>query len=168
VATTITFASGVASVSGANNGVMKLYRAQTVSNTVTDGTINNSPGLSVIVSAATASTFGLAACNLNGSSVACTSPFSLGNSPGNVKANVEIFDAYGNVPAPTSVPTITVSSANGNYTVTGSPLTVTGSGSPVNRSSTQFTVTHANNGNNSAVITVSAPGFTDFTVTVQK
>ena len=51
-ATAINFTSGTATVSGANNGVMKLYSAETAKITVTDGTINNGSGLSVTVAPA--------------------------------------------------------------------------------------------------------------------
>ena len=50
VATPITFTNGVATVSGSNNGVMKLYKAETVSIVVSDGAANNGTGLSVTVS----------------------------------------------------------------------------------------------------------------------
>jgi hypothetical protein len=50
--TTITFASGVATVSGSNNGVMTLYKSETASVTVSDGSITNGAGTSVTVSAA--------------------------------------------------------------------------------------------------------------------
>lgn len=164
-ATTITFASGVATVSGANNGVMKLYKAETASITVTDGTISNGTGLSVTVSPAAASVIQLSNCNLNGGSVTCGSSFSLGNSPGNVKANVRVTDAFGNTPAVTTV-SFTITSANGNYTIAGSTVTITAG----TTSTTQFTVTHANNASNTAIITVHATSgsYTDFTFTVQK
>src|SRR3954471_6888765 len=54
-ATAISFTNGVASVTGSNNGVMKLYKAETATITVTDGTISNGAGASVTVSAATVS-----------------------------------------------------------------------------------------------------------------
>src|SRR4051795_13435558 len=54
-ATAISFTNGVANVTGSNNGVMKLYKAETATVTVTDGTISNGAGLSVTVSPATAS-----------------------------------------------------------------------------------------------------------------
>lgn len=57
VATNVRFANGVATVSGASNGVMKLYKAETAKITVTDGTLNNGSGVSVTVGAATASSF---------------------------------------------------------------------------------------------------------------
>ncbi len=53
-AETITFSSGVASVSGASNGVMTLYKAETASIVVSDGSISNGAGLPVTVTAATA------------------------------------------------------------------------------------------------------------------
>jgi hypothetical protein len=62
-ATAITFTNGVASVAGANNGVMKLYRAETALVTVTDGSINNGAGLSVTVAAAAAASFTLTAAS---------------------------------------------------------------------------------------------------------
>ncbi|MDQ6819061.1 MAG: hypothetical protein M3076_01775, partial [Actinomycetota bacterium] len=58
--TSLSFASGAASVSGSSNGVMKLYKAQTSSITVTDGTISNGTGTSVTVSVAAAVPSGLA------------------------------------------------------------------------------------------------------------
>src|SRR3954454_24219396 len=57
-ATAISFTNGVASVAGSNNGVMKLYKAEAATITVTDGTISNGAGLSVTVSPATASKLG--------------------------------------------------------------------------------------------------------------
>ena len=53
-AETITFTNGVAAVSGSSNGVMKLYKAESPTITVTDGSISNT-GLSVTVAAAAAS-----------------------------------------------------------------------------------------------------------------
>jgi len=46
---TISFSSGVAKVSASNNGVMKLYAAETAKVTVTDGTFSNGSGLNVTV-----------------------------------------------------------------------------------------------------------------------
>src|SRR5205823_6384693 len=49
-AETITFSNGVASVAGLANGAMTLYKAETASITVTDGSVGNGTGLSVSVS----------------------------------------------------------------------------------------------------------------------
>jgi trimeric autotransporter adhesin len=54
-ATAISFTNGVASVTGSNNGVMKLYKAEAATVTVTDGTISNGAGTSVTVGPAAAS-----------------------------------------------------------------------------------------------------------------
>jgi hypothetical protein len=48
-ATTITFTSGVASVSGSSNGVITFYKAESVNVTVTDGSNTNGTGLPVTV-----------------------------------------------------------------------------------------------------------------------
>ncbi len=82
--TTISFTSGVASVSSGSNGVMKLYKVEAASITVSDGTINNGSGLSVSVGSAAAASFSLAA--------ASTTPVA------GVADNLTItaLDAYGN------------------------------------------------------------------------
>jgi hypothetical protein len=61
--TAITFTNGVATVAGANNGVMKLYRAEVALVTVTDGLIGNGAGLSVTVAAAAGASFTLQAAS---------------------------------------------------------------------------------------------------------
>jgi hypothetical protein len=61
MATAISFTGGVASVSGSSNGAMTLYKAETALVTITDGSISNGSGLSVIVSAGTAASISLAA-----------------------------------------------------------------------------------------------------------
>ena len=48
-AVTLTFSSGVATVSGSSNGVMRLYKAETTSIVVSDGSIDNGGGLAVTV-----------------------------------------------------------------------------------------------------------------------
>lgn len=50
--TAITFTNGVATVSGSSNGQMVLYKVQTASIVVSDGSVNNGSGLSVTVIAA--------------------------------------------------------------------------------------------------------------------
>jgi hypothetical protein len=48
--TNIDFINGVATVSGSNNGVMTLYKKESTTITVSDGTLNNGSGLAVTVS----------------------------------------------------------------------------------------------------------------------
>ncbi|HEY7932204.1 MAG TPA: hypothetical protein VID48_00120, partial [Solirubrobacteraceae bacterium] len=83
-ATAITFTNGVATIAAGNNGVMKLYQAETALITVTDGTLTNGGGLSVTVAAAAASSFTLAAASVT---------------PTAGEANnltITAFDAFGN------------------------------------------------------------------------
>jgi hypothetical protein len=49
---TISFSAGVANVSGGGNGVMRLYKVETASVVVSDGTISNGSGLSITVNPA--------------------------------------------------------------------------------------------------------------------
>ena len=51
---TISFSAGAANVSGGANGVMRLYKAETASVVVSDGTISNGSGLSITVNPAAA------------------------------------------------------------------------------------------------------------------
>jgi hypothetical protein len=60
-ATTTTFSAGIAAVSGTKNGAMKLYKSGSTSVKVSDGTL--SVTLTVMVSPAAASTFGLSAAS---------------------------------------------------------------------------------------------------------
>lgn len=82
--TAISFASGVASVSGSSNGTMTLYKAESPSITVTDGTISNSTSpLTVTVAPATASSF--------------TVPTPAGQTSGTAfNETLTALDAYGN------------------------------------------------------------------------
>ncbi len=82
-ATTVNFTNGVATVSGASNGVMKLYKAETAKITVTDGMLSNGSGVSVAVSPAAASSF-----------IVPTPSPQTANSPFTV--TLTALDAYGN------------------------------------------------------------------------
>jgi hypothetical protein len=85
-ATSISFSNGVASASGSANGVMRLYKAETASVVVSDGTISNAPGLQVTVSAAAASKLGFTQQPSNS-----TGGVAFGTQP-----QVAIQDQYGN------------------------------------------------------------------------
>ena len=62
-AETITFTSGVASVSSGSNGVMTLYKVESASITVGDGSISNGSGLSVTVSPGSIASLSLSAAS---------------------------------------------------------------------------------------------------------
>ncbi len=122
-ATAITFTNGVASVAGANNGVMKLYKVEAAPITVTDGTIGNGAGLTV--TAATAAAANLAWTHVTVSAGALSSPClftctvtALGEL-GTFTANVGVTDSFGN----------TVSGVGAGHTVTvATPSSGEGSG----------------------------------------
>jgi len=101
----ITFASGVATVSGSNNGAMVLYKAGRASIVVSDGSINNGSGLSVTVA--------LGAVN----KLAFTTVPS-GNQTASATATIGAYqvqeqDSFGNPVAAGSTVTLTLSTTSG-------------------------------------------------------
>src|SRR3954452_20555466 len=111
-ATAISFTNGVASVAGSNNGVMKLYKAEAATITVTDGTISNGAGLSVTVSPATASKLGFTQqpSGATGGTAFTTQP------------KVAVQDPYGNtVTTDTSTVTLAIGTIPGDRSLSGSP-----------------------------------------------
>jgi hypothetical protein len=159
-----TYPANVNFTNGVGTAFVTLVNAQTTTITATSGNLSGVSG-NIVVNAAAPSEIKLTSCNLNGSSVPCASSFSLGGNNGNVKANVSVTDAFGNVPAATTV-SFTIASNNSNYVVTGSPVTITAG----TTSATQFTVTHNTNASGNATITVHATSgsYTDLTFSVQK
>ncbi|HEY7830113.1 MAG TPA: hypothetical protein VIC06_06070 [Solirubrobacteraceae bacterium] len=108
----ITFTNGVATVAGANNGVMRLYKAETASVTVASGAVTNGAGLSVTVASAPASRLAWTHVTVSAGSLSAPCLFTctvttLGNA-GTFTANVSVADTYGN----------TVSGLEAGYTVT--------------------------------------------------
>jgi hypothetical protein len=91
-AETIAFASGIATVSGSSNGVMTLYKAETASVTVSDGTHTGS--LSVTVGAAAIA--GITATSGGGQSATVSTAFT---SP----LAATVTDSYGNTKSGVSV-----------------------------------------------------------------
>jgi hypothetical protein len=82
-ATEITFTEGKATVSGATNGVMKLYKAETAHIKVREGSLNNGTGLAVTIKAA--ATKKLAASALSEQTAATA-----------ITVTLTAIDAYGN------------------------------------------------------------------------
>ena len=145
-ATAISFTNGVASVSGANNGVMTLVKAGAASITVSDGTIGNGAGLAVTVSPGTAArlawTHATSTGTLSSPCLFTCTGTALGTS-GNFKANVSVTDGSGNtVSALGSGHTVSVTAASG--TITGGALTIAAAGPA--ESTTQFTYTPSKSG----------------------
>ncbi|MEA2564888.1 MAG: hypothetical protein QOD49_65, partial [Actinomycetota bacterium] len=119
--TSVTFTAGVATASGGKNGVMTLYKAEAATITVTDGTINNAPGLSVTVSPAAGRLAWTAVSNLTGTlsppcGFTCTYT-GIGGSGTTFKAKIALMDQYGNpIAAPTGGISVLVTKSAGTFT----------------------------------------------------
>ncbi len=170
----MTFSNGVATA--ANAPSVTLFNASTTTIlTATQGFITGT-STSFTVSPAAATAMRLANCVDKTGSVSCsTNAFTLGNAPSSFTANVDIFDAFGNVPAATSVTiTLTMTGSTSLFTfgtppaqVTVTTVTVTGTGSPTNRSS-QLVVNKIGTAGGTVTVTATATGFTNLAFTVTK
>jgi uncharacterized membrane protein len=163
-ATSITFASGIAKVSGANNGVMTLYKAETANVTVTDGSISNGAGLSVTVKAAAAAAMAFVNCSIPEGNATCSGqPISIGNN-NNMTFNMQTQDAFGNPSSPTSALSITFTNSDGTFSITaGEPATIGISAT----TSGQVTLHHGVNAGPDT-LTAKASGFPNATLTAKK
>ncbi len=162
--TAITFTAGVAKVSSANNGVMKLSRAGATSVVVSDGTISNAAPLAVTVGIGSASRYAFANATPSAGSLSSTCLFTcavtgLGNS-GTVKANILVTDAYGNTANSIGTGKVVKITSNGG-TISGTPLTINSSGPA--ETATQFTYTAPASSNFSNTITAATSSGTTYT-----
>ena len=140
------------------NATLKTVGTRTITATDTVTATITGVQTGIVVNVATA--MKLVNCAVNGSSVSCTSPFSLGGSGGTLTANIGFFDASGNPAAATATVNLT-SGTPANATV--APASVSAADAT---QTGQFTVTKQANGNKSATITAQAAGFTNLTFTV--
>ena len=119
--TSVTFTAGVATVSAGKNGVMTLYKAESATITVTDGTINNGSGLSVTVSPAAGRLAWTAVSNSRGTlsgtcGFTCTYT-GIGNPGTTFKAKIALMDLYTNpIVAPTDGVSVLVTKSAGTFT----------------------------------------------------
>jgi hypothetical protein len=108
--------------------------------TATDGS-SRTGSATTTVSAAPPASLVLANCVVAGTAQACNPPYDLGSS-GTMVADVQALDPYGNAPVITSEITMSVTSSNPTvFTITsGATLTIDGTATPPNQSTTTFTV----------------------------
>ncbi|MGA3245285.1 MAG: T9SS type A sorting domain-containing protein [Bacteroidota bacterium] len=152
--TAITFSSGVATVSGSNNGVMTLYKAESATISATDGSINSSGSdrLSVTVSAGSLNkfVFSLTSPQTNGSAFTGTNTLTAEDAYGNT---VTAFDASAN--------NVTIA-ANSPLTGAVSGLSggnkLTGAGDFVSGVATLTTLTYTGNATSGTFTASSATG----------
>jgi hypothetical protein len=119
--TAITFTNGVATVSAGRNGVMTLFKAESATITVTDGTLNNGTGLPVTVSPAAGRLAWTAVSNLAGTlSGTCgftCSYTGVGGGGTTFKAKIALMDQYGNpIAAPAGGVSVLVTKSAGTFT----------------------------------------------------
>ncbi|HEY7932631.1 MAG TPA: hypothetical protein VID48_02295, partial [Solirubrobacteraceae bacterium] len=156
-ATAITFTTGVANVAGANNGVMKLYNAETAKVTVTEGAIKNGAGLTVTVGIGAPARLAWTHVSVSAGTLSSPCLFTctvttLGNA-GTFTANVSVTDSSGN----------TVSTLEAGHTVTVStPSSGAGSGGsftePVAGTSVNLTIASAGTADSTAQFVFKAQG----------
>lgn len=158
--TSATFSNGTSTISAT------FYTPGAVNVTANTTNPNLTASAAMTVAAGAPASFKLASCKVNGATVTCGSSFAVGGKNGTMSAYVQVFDAYGNAPTLSGSLSVSVGPTSGNYSVSGSPLTINGTGSPTNQSTTSFTVTHNNGSNNSQTFTVSATGVTSLTFNV--
>ena len=125
------------------------------------GGVTGSAAVSVTPLAPT--TMKLGQCLVNNVARTCASAFSGIGLLGTLKANIDVLDAYGNVPPVTSRITISLANSNALGFSATSSVAVEPTGAPANRS-TQLTVTALLVG--STTITASGPGLASLAFTV--
>jgi hypothetical protein len=173
-ATAITFTAGVAAVTTSKNGLLKLYRAESPSVSVSDGTISSAAPIVFTVTPTTATRWAITSISVSAGSLGSTCLFTctvtgLGNS-GTVKAKVAVADAYGNtVSALGAGHSAKVTVTTGSGTVSGSPLAILATGAA--ESATTFTFTSKSSGSFTETITAAAQegfAYTPATLTATK
>lgn len=170
--TAISFAAGVASVSSTTNGAMKLYRAASVSLSVSDGSIS-SASLAITVSPGAASQWGFTNISVSAGTLSSPCIFTctltgLGNS-GTVKAKVVVADTYGNTVSGLGTGHTAKVATNGSGSVSGTPLAIPSTGPA--ESATTFTFTSKASGSFSEIVTASTAegtAYTAATITASK
>jgi len=164
-ATALTFTAGVAAVSSSKNGLMKLYKAESPSIAVSDGSISSATPVAATVTPAVASRFALTSVTVSAGSLSSPCIFTctltgLGNS-GTVKAKVAVADAYGNTVSALGSGHGAKITTNGTGTISGTPLAIPSTGAA--ETATTFTFTSKSSGSFTEIVTVAASEGTAYT-----
>ncbi len=135
--------------------------------TATDG-MSRTGSATTTVSAAAPASLVLANCVVAGTAQPCSPPYDLGSS-GTMVADVQALDPYGNAPAITSEITMSVTSSNPTvFTITsGATLTIDGTATPPNQSTTTFTVQDSPASSMITIHVTSGQSIPDLTFTVK-
>ena len=162
--TAITFTNGVATVSGGRNGVMTLYKAESATITVSDGTINNGTGLPITVKSAAPAGLALTnpdqpvSCGSLSGNYSCTASGLAKD--GSLTAKVSFADSFGNLAVQSATNDATISlSIPTKGSALPTPLTIL---KGTTTSTGTFTLTKASNSTATTAITFGST----FTLTV--
>jgi hypothetical protein len=162
--TTLNFNLGVASVSSAQNGLMRLYKAGASTVSATDGMISTAAPLALTVGVGTASRWALlnvvASAGTIGSPCLFTCPVTTLGNGGTITAAVGVTDSAGNTVSNVGSGRVAKVTANGG-TIVGTPLAIAATGPAI--SATTFTFTAPANGNFSNTITAATSSGTTYT-----
>jgi hypothetical protein len=173
-ATALNFTAGVASVSSAKNGVMKLNRVETANVSATDGSISTSVPIAITVSTGAAARLGLVQINISAGTLGSPCFFTctltgLGNS-GTVTAKVAVTDSVGNTASNVGSGHTVKITTSGSGAIAGTPLTISETG--LAESTSTFTFTGKSNGNFTETVTAAnatgTPAYTSATLTASK
>jgi hypothetical protein len=175
-ATSITFASGQATVSGSSNGVMVLHGAGSASITVTDGSVSTASGVPVTVNLGTAAKLAWTHVSVSAGTLVSPCLFTcmvnaIGGPGGTFTANVSVTDADGNtVTALGAGHTVTVNGTGGSFTApsAGSSVSLTISSTGGADSTSAFTFQTQTGGWTSDTLTASSSGYANATATLSK
>jgi hypothetical protein len=164
-ATAITFTSGVASVAASKNGLLKLYKVESPSISVSDGSISSAAPIAFTVAQTTATRWALTNVSVSAGTLGSPCLFTctltgLGNS-GTVKAKVAVTDAYGNTISALGTGHAAKVTTNGSGTISGTPLAIPSTGAA--ESATTFTFTSKASGAFTEILTVAASEGTAYT-----
>ncbi len=164
-ATAINFSAGAATVTSSKNGLLKLYRAESASISVSDGSISSAAPIAFTVSPTSASKWALTNISVSDGTLGSTCLFTctltgLGNS-GTVTAKVAVADTYGNTVNAVGTGHAAKITTSGSGTISGTPLIIPSTGAA--ESTTSFTFTSKSNGNFTETLTAAASSGTAYT-----
>jgi hypothetical protein len=176
-AETITFSNGVAQISGSSNGVMTLYKAETASVTVSDGTINNNASpLSVTVNVGPSARLAWTGISTISTATPVPSPcyftctYSSGFGNNNTwNANVSITDNAGNIVSNVGTGhnvTVALGGSGDGSITSGTTLTMPATGPATSLNQVLFKGGHTGTWTNT--LTATSTGFTNATASFTK
>lgn len=162
--TALNFSAGVAAVSAAKNGLMRLYKAGATGVSATDGTISTAAPLALTVGVGSAARWALSGLTASAGTIGTPCLFTcavtaLGNG-GTILARASVTDSAGNTVSDVGSGRVAKATATGG-SIAGTPLAIPATGPAV--STGTFTYTAPASGNFSNTITLATSSGTSYT-----